>query len=248
MTEEILALIPARAGSKGIPGKNLIPLAGFPLLAYSIAACRLARRIDRIVVTTDSEEIASVARVYGAETPFLRPAALAGDASTDLEFVRHALDWFRDKEKKEPSYLVHIRPTTPLRDPALLDRAVESIRSRPEATGLRSVHEIPESPYKLFGIEGEYLVGLYPSDPRREYYNLPRQAFPPVYRPNGYVDVIKRDTVRSTDSLHGARMLAFRTPDAGELDRPEDLPFLEHLLPARGAPLLEYLRGINGRG
>src|SRR5229473_743527 len=102
----VYSIIPARGGSKGIPGKNVAPLAGFPLIAYSIKASLKARTIDRTIVSTDSPEIAEIAMSFGAEVPFLRPAAIAGDKSTDYEFFNHALEWFQVNESKMPEYIV----------------------------------------------------------------------------------------------------------------------------------------------
>lgn len=241
--QNIIAIIPARGGSKGVPGKNIKLLAGFPLIAYSIIACKLSRQIDRVIISTDSNEIANISKNYGAEIPFLRPPEISQDHSTDLEFVLHALDWFKNYENEEPDYLVHIRPTTPLREPALIDSAIEKILADPSSTGLRSIHEIPESPYKMFGIKDGYLTGLYPDDPRPEYYNLPRQNFPPVYKPNGYVDIIKRKTVRNGASLHGSKMLAFITQTAVEVDSPEEFQYLEFEIEKNKYQIYEYLRG-----
>ena len=238
----VIGLIPARGESKGVAKKNIRHLAGFPLIAYPIAASIMSNNVQRTIVSTDSEEIADLARRFGAEVPFMRPAEFAGDASPDMEFVRHALDWFKDNEGSYPELLVHLRPTTPLRDPSTIDRAVKHIRDSEGATSLRSVHEMPESPYKLFNINDGFLEGMYPDDPRPEYYNLPRQAFPPVYNPNGYVDILKSSTVLESGSLHGKRMLSFITPDAGEVDREEDLLFVEFRLKAYGCEIYEYLK------
>jgi CMP-N-acetylneuraminic acid synthetase len=238
----VIGIIPARGGSKGVPKKNIRGLAGHPLIAYSIVASRLSKGIDRTVVSTDSKEIAEIAESYGAEAPFLRPEEYARDDSPDIEFIRHAIEWFRDNEGKCPEYLVHLRPTTPLRDPAVIDGAIRQISGSGEATSLRSVHEIPESPYKLFGISEGFLVGLYPDDPRPEYYNLPRQSFPPVYKPNGYVDIIKPGTVQGSDSLHGPRILSYITPDTGELDREDDFYFIEYRLKQSRVEICEYLK------
>lgn len=240
--QNIIAIIPARGGSKGVPGKNIKLLAGFPLIAYSIIACKLSRKIDRVIISTDSNEIANISKNYGAEIPFLRPPEISQDHSTDLEFVLHALDWFKNCGNEEPDYLVHIRPTTPLREPDLIDDALNKILADPSATGLRSVHEIPESPYKMFGIEDGYLAGLYPDDPRPEYYNLPRQNFPPVYKPNGYVDIIKRETVRNGSSLHGSKMLALITPTTVEVDSPEEFQYLEFEITKKKYQIYEHLR------
>lgn len=240
--ENIVAIIPARGGSKGVPGKNIKLLAGYPLIAYSIVACKLAKNIDRVIISTDSMEIADISTRYGAEVPFMRPSEISQDKSTDLEFVLHALNWFKGHENTEPDFLVHIRPTTPLRDPELIANAIKDILADQAATGLRSVHEIPESPYKMFGVKDGYLAGLYPEDPRPEYYNLPRQNFPPVYKPNGYVDIIKRDTVRNSTSLHGSKMRAFITETAVEVDSQEEFQYLEFEITKKEFNIFNYLR------
>src|SRR4249919_39335 len=115
MTENILALIPARGGSKSIPRKNLLPIAGKPLIAYSIEHALMSQHVTRTVVSTDDPEIASVARACGAEVPFMRPAEFAQDLSTDLEVFRHALTWLREHERYECGLVVHLRPTGPVR-------------------------------------------------------------------------------------------------------------------------------------
>lgn len=239
---KVIAVIPARGGSKRVPGKNVKLFGGYPLLAYAIAAARLARTVERTIVSTDAPDIAALARTYGAETPFLRPAEFATDSSGDIDFVRHLLDWLRDHEGGEPEYLVHLRPTTPLRDPELIDRAVGDLTARPEATALRSVHPLRESPYKQFIIEHGYLAGMFPHDPRPEYYNLPNQVFPPAYQPDGLVDVLKTDTVRRLGVLHGTKMLGFVVPDPGEIDTPEDFAYVEHLRTQRGSVLRDWLQ------
>lgn len=242
MGEKVYVLIPAREGSKGIPRKNVIGISEFPLIAYSIAAAKLSKFADRIIVSTDSEKIAKIAVKYGAEVPFLRPKKYATDKSIDIDFVKHALDWFHTKEGNIPDYLVHLRPTTPLRKPEVIDKAIKFMMESPLATSLRSVHEIKESPYKLFGMKKSYLVGLFPDDPRPEYYNLPRQMFPPVYQPNGYVDILKSKYVLKTNKLHGDKILGFVTEDTGELDRKEDIDKIEYFLKSGNYEIYKYLR------
>ena len=143
---KVLALIPARAGSKGVPDKNTRPLGGYPLLAWSIAACRKSKAIDRVIVSTDSPDYAALAREAGAEAPFLRPQEISGDLSTDYEFITHALDWLQEHGDM-PDYVVHMRPTTPVRTPKIIDEAIEAFMKAPDASALRSVHEMPESAY-----------------------------------------------------------------------------------------------------
>lgn len=233
----VVALIPARGGSKGVPGKNMRPLAGLPMIGWSILAARHTDAFDRVVVSTNSVEIAERSRSFGAEVPFLRPAALAQDRSPDRDYVMHALDTFRD-DGREPTHIAILRPTTPIRAPEVLGAAVRSVIARPAATGLRSVHELPEPPQKMMGIEDGWLTGLFPDDPRPEYYNLPRQTFPPAFHPNGYVDIVTRDWLRQSDSgIFGPRVLGFVTEPVVEVDRPEDFDLLEFQV-ARCRPAL----------
>lgn len=239
---KIISIIPARSGSKGVPKKNIKLLAGYPLIAYSIIASKLSSKIERTIVSTDSREFANIARSYGAEVPFLRPEEISRDNSLDIEYIKHALEWFQTHEGRQPEYIVMLPPPTPLRDPALIDAAIEKIINNKNATSLRSAAETRESPYKLFEIKDDFFVGMFPNDPRPEYYNLPRQTFPPVYHPNGYVDILKSQTVNSLGSLHGPRILSFITPDVGELDRLEDFEFIEFVLSKRKNPVYEYLK------
>jgi N-acylneuraminate cytidylyltransferase len=242
-TQKVFAIIPARRGSKGVPKKNSRPLAGYPLIAYSIAAARLCSRIDRIIVSTDSEEIAELSRKHGAEVPFMRPAELASDLSPDRDFVMHALEWFEKNEGAMPDYLVHLRPTTPLRDPALLDEAIAAFMSNPEATSLRSGHEAPESPFKWFMRDEQgYFHGFNPDDPRPGHTNLPRQLFPTVYIPDGYVDVLRASFVLNSKDIHGNRIMGYVSPTCHEVDRLENFEFLEFQLEKRSSPLLEFLK------
>jgi CMP-N,N'-diacetyllegionaminic acid synthase len=234
----IIALVPARAGSKGVAGKNVADLGGFPLIAYSVRAGVLASSVDRVVVTTDSREVADMAVRYGAEAPFLRPPELARDDSLDVDYIRHALDSLGEAVEM----VIQLRPTTPLRDPARIDEAVELFRSRRDASGLRSVHQIPEPPQKMFGIEDGFLQGLFPHETRPDYFNLPRQAFPPAYQPNGYVDIVLADTLGREGGLYGSRMLAFVTSPVVEVDGPEELELLRYQVQRADHPLLRDLQ------
>ncbi len=238
----IMALIPARAGSKGVPGKNIRLLEGYPLIAYSIVAATMSQKIGRVVVSTDSEEIASVARSFGAEVPFIRPKRYATDKSPDIEFVLHALNWFSEHGDCVPEYLVHLRPTTPLRDPNIIDEAIEKICRRTEALSLRSGHPVSESPFKWF-LKGknEYFKSLL-SSLSSEDINKPRQSFAQVYIPDGYVDVIKSSFVLGSASLHGDKMIGFVSPLCTEVDSVEEFEYLEYLLKTRTNPLYEYLK------
>ena len=240
--KNVIAIIPARGGSKGVPGKNIMPFMGHPLIAFSIVAALQCGSVSRVIVSTDSEEFARIAKKYGAEVPFLRPSEFATDTSTDREFLLHAMKWFQEHEGTVPEYFVHLRPTTPLRDPALIDQAIENIMACPQATSLRSAHLASKTPYKWFQLdENGFFRGIRPDDHRLEYYNLPRQSFPPVYDPNGYVDIVKSTQVLASESTHGSRILGFITPYSHEIDSLDDLAFLKYLAEKQGSPLLSFL-------
>lgn len=225
---EIIALIPARSGSKGVPQKNIRPLGGHPLLEWSIAASRKADSVDRVIVSTDSEDYARIARNLGAEVPFLRPPEISGDRSTDYEFIVHALDWLA-ANGGEPELIVHIRPTTPLRDPALIDQAVATFRSATRVTALRSVHTMAESAYKSFEVSPNgYLRRLGSATTELDSANLGRQQFPTTYVANGYVDVLSTAFIRRSGLLHGDAVLPFVTPRVTEVDCEDEFALLEY--------------------
>jgi CMP-N-acetylneuraminic acid synthetase len=242
VTSQVVGIIPARAGSKGVLGKNIRLLGGYPLLAYSIIASNLSSFIERTIVSTDSQNIADIARFYGAEVPFLRPVEIAQDNSTDLEFFEHAINWFEENEGMIPELMVQLRPTTPLRVPPQIDRAISYIKDNPKASSLRSGHQLAEPPQKMFQIDDNgFFQGFFPDDPQPEYYNLPRQMFPKAYHPNGYVDIIKPDFVKENNTLYGPNILAFVTEFAVEADKLEDFDYLEYLLKKDRSPIYEYL-------
>ncbi len=223
----ILALIPARSGSKGVPHKNIKLLGDHPLIEWSITACKAVASINRVVVSTDSEEYAQISRKMGAEVPFLRPLEIAGDRSTDYDFIKHALDWFSQNDS-QPDYIVHIRPTTPFRDPALIERAVITFINHPQATALRSVHPMSESAYKTFEVApGGQLKRVASESTELDAANNARQQFPATYIANGYVDVLSTAFIRRMQLIHGNHVLPFFTPTVNEVDTADDFSMLE---------------------
>ncbi len=223
---EILAIIPARGGSKGIPRKNIRPFAGYPLIAYSIAAGLQAETVTRVIVTTDDDEIAETARCYGAETPFLRPAELAGDRTLDLPVFQHALNWLAENEAYHPEIVVHLRPTTPIRPPGLVDRSVRLLLGHPEADSVRGITPAHENPFKMWLLEGEAkpIKPLAPVPGIPESYNAPRQVLPAAYQHTGLIDVIRPATILELDSMSGKTILPviFDPGYAADLDTPAD--------------------------
>ena len=194
---EILALIPARGGSKGIPRKNIRLFAGYPLIAYSIAAALQAETVTRVIVSTDNQEIAEVARRFGAETPFLRPAELAADRTTDLPVFQHALNWLYEHENYHPEIILHLHATSPVRPHGFVDQAVRLLQAHPEAECVRSVVSPSQNPYKMWQIDrpSERLIPLLTVQGNAEPYNTPRQLLPAVYLQTGHVNAIRPATI-----------------------------------------------------
>lgn len=202
---EILALIPARGGSKGIPRKNIRRFAGYPLLAWSIAAAKQAACVMRVIVSTDDEEIASIAREYGAETPFLRPSEFAQDHTTDLPVFEHALEWLEENEDYQPDIIIQLRPTSPIRPKDCVDRAVNILLQHTDADCVRGVIPAGQNPHKMWRFAGEDqpMKPLLEVEGIAEPYNAPRQILPPVYWQTGHIDAIRVSTIRKKKSLTG---------------------------------------------
>ena len=202
---EILALIPARGGSKGIPRKNIRSFAGYPLIAWSIAAAKQSNLVTRIIVSTDDEEIAAVAREWGAETPFLRPPELAQDKTIDLPVFEHALKWLEDVEGYRPEVVVQLRPTSPIRPKTMLDEAIRILLNHKDADCVRGVVSAAQNPFKMWRFNGEEkpLNPLLTVDGIPEPYNAPRQILPPAYWQTGHIDAIRVSTIVNKQSLTG---------------------------------------------
>jgi len=223
---DTIALIPARSGSKGVRNKNIKLLNDHPLIAYTIKAAHKVKAIQRIFVSTDSESYAKIAKEYGAEVPFLRPPELSGDDSTDIEWIQHTLQWLKKEEETVPRLLIHLRPTTPLRDPVIIGKAIETIEKDLEATALRSVHEMSQTAYKSFQLNQNYLASLCTGSMDLDAANLPRHQYPKTYQPNGYVDVLKSEFILKNNQMHGNKVLAYITPHVQEVDVVEDFSYL----------------------
>lgn len=203
--KNILALIPARGGSKGIPRKNIRSFAGYPLIAWSIAAAKQAQLVTRVIVSTDDEEIAAVAREWGAETPFLRPAELAQDKTTDLPVFEHALKWLEETEGYRPEIVIQLRPTSPIRPKTMVDDAIRILQTHADADCARGVVPAAQNPFKMWRFHGEEkpLEQLLEVPGIPEPYNAPRQILPPVYWQTGHVDAIRAATILEKKSLTG---------------------------------------------
>lgn len=228
---EVLAIIPARGGSKGLPGKNLRPLAGHPLIAYSIAAALQSELVTRTICSTDSEEIAEVAREYGAETPFLRPSELAQDDSTDIEAFQHALTTLSATDGYRPEIVVQLRPTSPVRQPGQVDAGVRLLLDNPETDSIRAVAATPATPYKMWTIDSGILNPLLKIEGVDEPFNMPRQALPEVWWQTGTLDIM-RTSVLEAGSMTGKKIRPFvvESEHAVDIDHVESFVRAERVI------------------
>jgi len=205
----ILAIIPARGGSKGIKNKNILRLAGHPLIAYSIAAAKSSYKIDKILCSTDSKKIAEIAEKYGAYVPFLRPSVLAEDDTLDLPVFQHAVNWLIKKENYIPDIIVHLRPTSPVRFTEHINEAIEKLMIKSSADSLRAVCQAPNTPYKMWLKKEEFIEPLLKIPGIKEPYDMPRQKLPQVFWQTGYIDVIKIKTLLELESMTGKQILPY---------------------------------------
>jgi N-acylneuraminate cytidylyltransferase len=223
----VLALIPARGGSKGLPGKNLRPLAGVPLLAHSILQAQAARHVDRVCVSTDEDAIAEVARAHGAEV-IPRPSAISGDTASSESALLHALDWLQEQQAWQPGLLCFLQCTSPVREPHDIDAAVDRLRAE-HADSLLSV-----SPSHRFlwrrGADGAGESINY------EWHRRPRrQDMAPQFVENGSIYLMRPALLRATGNRLGGRIALYEMGEhaALEIDSELDFRLVEAVLTAR---------------
>jgi CMP-N-acetylneuraminic acid synthetase len=220
---DVFALVTARSGSKGVPDKNLRQIGNHSLLEWSIKSALKSSEVTKVFFSTDSPEYAKLGESFGAIVPFLRPTELASDTAVDLDVIKHILT----EIKESSDAIVHIRPTTPLRNPQVIsDAVIKFMDLKNEITSLRSVHEMSESAYKTFEVSDLGLLKPIASIADGDKANLPRQAFPKTYQANGYVDVLNPEFILKVHKLHGDKIFAFKTPVVTEVDTLTDLEYL----------------------
>ncbi|MCI0652801.1 MAG: acylneuraminate cytidylyltransferase family protein [Planctomycetes bacterium] len=249
-----IALVPARAGSKRVPNKNVRLLGAHPLIAYTIAAARASGVFQRVVVSTDSQEIARIARHYGAEAPFIRPSAMAADRSPDIEWVEHALRTLAEGGESYDCFSI-LRPTSPFRLPATIRRAWQEFRAAKGADSLRAVELCRQHPGKMWIVEGKTMKPLLPSPPGVPFHSTPYQALPAVFVQNASLEIAWTRVVLAERSIAGSALAPFLTEglegfdindaddwlvaEARARERPEILPEVA------AAPLAPEPRGKN---
>jgi len=217
----ILAIIPARSGSKSVVDKNIREIGGKPMIAHSIEHALESKLINRVIVSTDSEKYADIARSYGAEIPFIRPAELATDTALDIDVFYHALTYLKDTEGYEADIVVQLRPTYPIRDVADIDEMIQRLIDNKEADSIRCVAPATEIAYKMWrvGEDGRMQPLL---DDIPEAYNMPRQSLPQIYYQNACIDVFRASTVLDKHSMSGDYIMAYVMNHNFDIDTEEE--------------------------
>lgn len=226
----IVGLLLARGGSQRVANKNIRPLGGIPLLAHTLNEMKRSKHVQRMLVTTNDAEIAATARRYGGETPFLRPDAIAGPASTEWEAFEHAMTWLKTNEGAIPEIVVLMRPTTPFRKAATVDRAIELLLADPHADSVRSVRWCTEHPHKMWTREGNRIRSLIPvAEKKSEAHTLSYHLLPPVYVQNASFDVIRVAHALKKKSTTGTEIIPIEMneEESFDINSPLDFEFAE---------------------
>jgi N-acetylneuraminate synthase len=235
--KKVLAIIPARGGSKGIQHKNIVDLCGKPLLAYTIDAALKSKYIDRVIVSTDDQKIADVAKQNGAEVPFIRPKELAADTTPTEPVLRHAIKWLEDNENFTADAVVTLEPTSPLRSKETIDRSIEQFFS--SKSGIDSVVTVTEDRSCFGTLDGNNtFTHLFKNQPRR------RQDRTPLYKENSAIYVTKKDVIINQSSVLGKKTKAIIIDEVESLDIdvPFDLCIAEAILKNRGGVRVEKVK------
>lgn len=227
----VLGIVPARSGSKGLPGKNLRPVADKPLIAWTIETALASATMERVIVSTDSQEIAEIACKYGAEVPFLRPPELARDNTPGIEVILHAVCWLDEHKGYRPDYIMVLQPTSPLRTSEDIEIAIRLALER-KADAVVSVCPVHQHPYWMKRLtEDGRLVDFLPL----ERPHTSRQELPPVYALNGAIYLVQREVLLQRKTFYTDRTYAYVMPPERSLDidTPWDLSLAELILKDR---------------
>ncbi|MCU0560477.1 MAG: acylneuraminate cytidylyltransferase family protein [Desulfobacterales bacterium] len=225
-----VALIPARSGSKRVPDKNIRPLAGHPLIAYSISAALQSGVFAAVVVSTDSQRYAEIARRYGAEVPFLRPAEFSGDTSPDIEWVEYTLKRLAAEGRSYEGFSI-LRPTSPFRLPETIQRAWSEFLAETGVDSLRAVEKCSQHPGKMWVVRGRRMLPLLPIGPAEQpWHSSQYPSLPEVFVQNASLEIAWSRVVFDTRTIAGHVVMPFLTRDAEGFDvnSPYDWELAEH--------------------
>ena len=229
MGKNILAIIPARSGSKSVKDKNIRLINGKPMLAYSIEHALQSRHINRVIVSTDSEAYADIAREFGAEVPFLRPDEISGDFSLDLEVFEHALSYLKETEGYEADIVVQLRPTYPIRKVEDIDQMVELMMKDESLDSIRCIAPAKELAYKMWRENEDGTITPLLQD-IKEAYNMPRQQLPKIYYQNACIDVVKASVITEKHSMSGDKIYGYKMDHNFDIDTEEEFLRAEEYL------------------
>ena len=235
----IVALIPARSGSKRVPDKNIRPLAGHPLIAYSIAAALQSKIFKAVIVSTDSDRYANIAGHYGAEVPFLRPAKIAGDTSPDIEWVEHTLSQLRDNGQ-DYEYFSILRPTSPFRLPDTIRRAWKQFLAQEGVDSLRAVEKCQQHPGKMWVVRGSRMLPLLPMGPAEQpWHSSQYPSLPEVYVQNASLEIARSRVIFEEKTIAGNVLMPFftKTYEGFDVNSEYDWQLAEHTVQKGDAKL-----------
>jgi len=235
----VIALIPARAGSKRVRGKNIRPLAGYPLIAYTICAAKQSGIFADILVSTDSEEYAEIARQYGAEVPFLRPAEIAGDLALDIEWLDFTLHKLKEMGREYDCFSI-LRPTSPFRLPSTIQRAWNAFKAEEGVDSLRAVEKVKDHPGKMWVIRGKRMIPLLPFGPKEQpWHSTPYQGLPEVYSQNASLEIAWSRVVFDGRTIAGEVVMPFISEgyEGFDVNHPYDWDLAERLVASGEAQL-----------
>jgi len=219
----IVAIIPARRGSKSIKDKNIINYKGKPLIYHSIKTALKSKLINTVVVSTDSKKYQSMVIKFGASAPFLRPNKYSNDNSSDRDFILHASKFLISKNNY-PDLIVLLRPTTPNRDIKIVNKGIKFfIKNFKKYDSMRSVSKFNQPPQKLFMIKNKTLKGFFDKELKGEYHSRPRQKYTKTYLPNGYIDILKPSFFLNNKNKLWGKIQPFLTNETLDIDTQSDL-------------------------
>ena len=222
----VVSVIPARGGSKGIRRKNLQKLSGKPLIAHTIIAAKKTKSINKIIVSTDDKEIGKISKNNGAEVPFLRPKQISKDTSSTIEVIKHALKFLQENQSYVPDIIILLQPTSPLRTSQLITKTINTLK-KSKATSVITVSKITKHPYASYWLKNDFLK---PFEKNFTKYSR-RQEFPDLFFPTGAVYTFWYDTLKKFNSLHGPKIKPIVVHDEDiDIDNLRDLFFAEMML------------------
>ncbi len=231
-TQSVVCIITARGGSKGIPRKNVLPLAGKPVIAWTIEAALQSPSVSDVIVSTDDDEIAEVSREWGAEVPFMRPAELSQDDSPHMAVMIHAIHWLERHRDLRPDYIMLLQPTSPLRTSEDIDAAVRVTREN-SAVSVVSVCETHHHPYLTKRLAGDgTLADFIDGAPQPGEGSVRRRAMEPAYVVNGSISLNARTMLLVAQTFLSRATLPYFIPNESSLqiDEPWDLHLAELIL------------------